>query len=557
MVSRTMGGGLGLIGDWDLGEDGWKDGMDANLLKLSVLVQGGAIGLVDATPGSPVEGSVYLFSAAHPTNANAVAVYDEAAWTFYAPNAGWLIYDNGAAVYRSFTGTEWAELETGGGGVEEAPVDDVGYVRKNGTWEPESEGGAGGGVVPSRKSARFWRLRATGLNPANTNGSPTIGFVGIVFRDNAGADITTGGTPIASSFTAGYPASQAFDGNDGTAWYSTSNRNIGEWIGYDFGAKVAPYSFVIQPGAGFPQGTPRNIALDYSDDGLAWTPHTVYFVDSDWVASVAKTFVIGRVEGGGGVGTVEIGAHRYWLLKDWTNTQGSADPVVGGAALALRETVGGAALAVSAITATDTLSGYPASNLVDGNAATFWVAQYSSNPALVVDLGSAKSVRQVAWTGRPDSPYWNQSPRGFNLYFSDDGLTWNLAAPILLPAQTGAGQTSVGSVPTSIVGSGGVSVVKQIADAASNLLAEDVSRYLRFTATSAKTLTVQPESTVPQQANAEWHIRNAAAANLTIAAGSGVTINAPYGGTLIVPPQATVTLKRVAADTYDLMGQTT
>lgn len=115
MVSRNMGGGLGLNGDWDLGEDGWKEGMDANLLKLSVLVQGGAVALVSATPGSPAEGSVYLFSDTHPTNPNSVAVYDESAWTFYAAEQGWLIYDNGSSVYRSFDGATWAELATGGG----------------------------------------------------------------------------------------------------------------------------------------------------------------------------------------------------------------------------------------------------------------------------------------------------------------------------------------------------------------------------------------------------------------------------------------------------------
>lgn len=101
------------------------------------------------------------------------------------------------------------------------------------------------------------------------------------------------------------------------------------------------------------------------------------------------------------------------------------------------------------------------------------------------------------------------------------------------------------------------SVVQDMANAAHNLLAADASKYLRFTyAAGAKTLTVQPNSTEALPANGEWHIRNSAANNLTIATGVGVTINPPTGGTLVLQPQMTVTLKRVAADTFDLIGQT-
>src|SRR5690606_5737370 len=80
--------------------------------------------------------------------------------------------------------------------------------------------------------------------------------------------------------------------------------------------------------------------------------------------------------------------------------------------------------------------------------------------------------------------------------------------------------------------------------------------YQRWTNSSAKELTVEPESTTAQPANGEWHIRNVGAGSLTITAGSGVTINPPAGGTLVVPTGGTVTLKRVDEDEYDLLGQT-
>lgn len=97
--------------------------------------------------------------------------------------------------------------------------------------------------------------------------------------------------------------------------------------------------------------------------------------------------------------------------------------------------------------------------------------------------------------------------------------------------------------------------VRTVATATDDLDPADSGHYQRWTDASAKTLTVQPEATTAQPANGEWHIRNVGANNLTIVAGSGVTITPPAGGTLVIAPGGTVTLKRVAEDAFDLMGQ--
>ncbi|AEF89723.1 hypothetical protein DelCs14_2711 [Delftia sp. Cs1-4] len=86
--------------------------------------------------------------------------------------------------------------------------------------------------------------------------------------------------------------------------------------------------------------------------------------------------------------------------------------------------------------------------------------------------------------------------------------------------------------------------------------AAEAGRYLRFTSTSAKTCTFPPESVQPLPLNGEWHVRNAAAGNLTLLAGEGVTLNAPYAGTLVIPTGGTVTVKRVGTDIFDVMGVT-
>lgn len=89
-----------------------------------------------------------------------------------------------------------------------------------------------------------------------------------------------------------------------------------------------------------------------------------------------------------------------------------------------------------------------------------------------------------------------------------------------------------------------------------NLLNADKGKYLRFTNASAKAVTVQEDATEPLDANGEWHIRNVGAADLTLVEDGGVVITPPSGGTLVVPQYGTVTLKRTAADAFDLMGQT-
>lgn len=91
---------------------------------------------------------------------------------------------------------------------------------------------------------------------------------------------------------------------------------------------------------------------------------------------------------------------------------------------------------------------------------------------------------------------------------------------------------------------------------ARNATLTDVGNYLRHVNASASTLTIPPQSSVAWPDDAEIHVRRAAAGNLTLTPGSGVTLNAPSGGTLVMSNAMTVTLKRVAADVWDVIGQT-
>lgn len=152
MADRTVAGSLGLKADWDLGEDNWKDDMDANLVKLSVLGQPIVLDTVSATPGAPTEGDIYLFDETHPTQANDIAVYDEGAWVYYTPGEGWEVYDQANDMRMRFDGMVWAEA---GGGSASYPAftGNAGKVLAvNGTedgveWIDAALGGGGSGAM--------------------------------------------------------------------------------------------------------------------------------------------------------------------------------------------------------------------------------------------------------------------------------------------------------------------------------------------------------------------------------------------------------------------------
>ncbi|MNY20919.1 hypothetical protein D3C86_1544330 [compost metagenome] len=84
----------------------------------------------------------------------------------------------------------------------------------------------------------------------------------------------------------------------------------------------------------------------------------------------------------------------------------------------------------------------------------------------------------------------------------------------------------------------------------------DAGSYLRFTFAGAKAYTVAPQAGVIWLDDTEIHGRNVGATDLTLTQGAGVTLNTPFGGTLLIPTGGSFTLKRVASDEWDVIGQT-
>lgn len=90
-----------------------------------------------------------------------------------------------------------------------------------------------------------------------------------------------------------------------------------------------------------------------------------------------------------------------------------------------------------------------------------------------------------------------------------------------------------------------------------NISGEEIGTYIRMVGSGAKTVTFRPNATEALPQNGEWHIRNAAeSGDVTLVEGDGVTLNVPAGGTLVMNPGMTATVKRVAADEFDVIGHT-
>lgn len=101
---------LGMNYGWELGESGWKPGMDANMLKLDTVV-GAAVLAIANSPSVTADGARYIVGTS-PTGdfagqAGRLAARIDGAWVFYAPNAGWSVYNLSNGMSYRYNGSAW------------------------------------------------------------------------------------------------------------------------------------------------------------------------------------------------------------------------------------------------------------------------------------------------------------------------------------------------------------------------------------------------------------------------------------------------------------------
>ena len=151
-----------------------------------------------------------------------------------------------------------------------------------------------------------------------------------------------------------------------------------------------------------------------------------------------------------------------------------------------------------------------------------------ANKVAVYDDGAWKYFTPlVGWM------VYNRAAGYFEVF---DGTVW---------AEMATGGGGGGAVPPEVVTEAG----------SYTLAAADQGKYTRLTGAAAKTINISLEATTALPDNGEWHFRNAGAGAATVTPAAGVTVAVPAGGTLAIPNGGTVTLKRVAADAFDLFGQ--
>ena len=104
---RTLPG-LGLTGYWDLGDNTYKDGMDANLRTLSALVQPFILSVEATAPGSPTDGDIHIASGIWGGGAaNDIMLYDNAGWVPITPTEGFTVFNRATDKPMLFDGTDW------------------------------------------------------------------------------------------------------------------------------------------------------------------------------------------------------------------------------------------------------------------------------------------------------------------------------------------------------------------------------------------------------------------------------------------------------------------
>lgn len=108
------------------------------------------------------------------------------------------------------------------------------------------------------------------------------------------------------------------------------------------------------------------------------------------------------------------------------------------------------------------------------------------------------------------------------------------------------------------VGSGGGSLGEVLSYATNKtLIISDAEKYLRCTATGNTTLTIPPNGDVAFPIGTSIHHRTAGDGKVTFVPGTAVTLEVPFGQTLTTPGAgATITLKKVAENTWDIIGHT-
>ncbi len=237
-----------------------------------------------------------------------------------------------------------------------------------------------------------------------------------------------------------YVASNANDGNTSTYWES-ANAAWPQSITVDLGAADSISNLVLDlpPSSAWQTRTQTLSVLGSTNDSTFAT--LVGSATYTWNPSTGNTVTINLPSG---------------TVERWVELTFTANSVQNGAQLSELQVMGRANpdLALNhSVTASSSVSGYPATNAVDGNTSSYWEGTNGAWPTtLTVDLGSSLTIKTVvidlppstAWQTRTQtlSVLGSTNDSTFTTLVSSATYTWNPSTgntvSIALPSGTSA-----------------------------------------------------------------------------------------------------------------------
>ncbi len=283
-------------------------------------------------------------------------------------------------------------------------------------------------ALPGHAKGRFRRSTWRASAPVFISAALLLSGVTVAATGTPAAAASCGTTNLAlnqpatasSVQSSSFPASAAVDGNSGTRWSSAFSDP--QWLEVDLGSTQTICQVVLQWETAYATA----FQIQISPDGTTWTS------------------VFSTTTGTGGTQTLNVsGSGRYIRMYGTTrDTQYGYSlwefQVYGSGGGSTCGTTN-AALNQPATASSLENSSFPASAAVDGNQGTRWSSAFSDPQWLEIDLGSIKSICQVAL-------YWETAyGKAFQIQTSSDGSTWTS----IFSTATGTGGTQTINVSGS------------------------------------------------------------------------------------------------------------
>lgn len=293
----------------------------------------------------------------------------------------------------------------------------------------------------------YWRLYIT------RGSTSAISIAEWQFYDNTSTLIpTTGGTVTACAGTTS-PAN-AFDANPST--FSFTNGTIPCWWQYQFASAVSPVSWTLTNRGSFPDQTPTDIQIQYSDNGSAYTA-AYYFYGLAWYTSAQSTLTLSSST----AAPASIGVSWRILVTNDTAGQSTsvADLILYNASNVAYATSLYAALCSTAIQSDAGYTDSPGKafyglNPAGGSNNPYWASINTPTTGSPEWLGyrfASSSVYPSTFSITARVGSVTQAPHTFSLQSSTDEVTWTTLESYTAAAWTTNSQVQTFTTPTQAI----------------------------------------------------------------------------------------------------------